>query len=47
MIELKSLTKTYGTIGALSNVSLAVEDGEFISIVGPSGSGKTTFLNRY
>jgi putative ABC transport system ATP-binding protein len=45
VIELKSLSKTYGAIGALNKVSLEIEDGEFVSIVGPSGSGKTTFLN--
>ncbi|HUT69534.1 MAG TPA: ABC transporter ATP-binding protein [Desulfatiglandales bacterium] len=45
MIELKSVTKSYGSIGALNNVSLQVENGDFIAIVGPSGSGKTTFLN--
>jgi len=33
------------SIEALNDVSLQVEDGDFISIVGPSGSGKTTFLN--
>lgn len=45
MIEVKHVTKTYGSIEALNDVSLQVEDGDFISIVGPSGSGKTTFLN--
>ncbi|UCE35007.1 MAG: ABC transporter ATP-binding protein [Deltaproteobacteria bacterium] len=45
MIELRSVTKSYGRVGALNNVSLQVTSGDFLAIVGPSGSGKTTFLN--
>ncbi|TAK00762.1 ABC transporter ATP-binding protein [bacterium] len=37
--------RTGGRLLALDNVNLAVEDGEFVSIVGPSGCGKTTFIN--
>ena len=45
MIEVSHVTKTYGGIEALDDVSLRVQEGDFMSIVGPSGSGKSTFLN--
>ena len=38
------LNKQFQTLQALSDINLAIADGEFISIVGPSGCGKTTFL---
>ncbi|MBI1863845.1 ATP-binding cassette domain-containing protein [Candidatus Woesebacteria bacterium] len=44
MIEFKGLTKTFGKIVALQDVTFKVDDGEFIFIVGPSGAGKTTLL---
>lgn len=44
-IEVRNLTKRFGDLLVLDNISFTVGDGEFVSIVGPTGCGKTTFLN--
>ncbi|MDR1015295.1 MAG: ABC transporter ATP-binding protein [Coriobacteriales bacterium] len=45
LLELKGITKSYGSLDALHDVSFDVEKGEWLAIMGPSGSGKTTMMN--
>ena len=49
ILSTHNLTKTYGTgdnvVHALTDVSLDIEEGKFVSIIGSSGSGKSTLLN--
>ena len=44
-IELKNITKTFGSIVANKDVNLTVDRGEILSILGENGSGKTTLMN--
>jgi ABC-2 type transport system ATP-binding protein len=45
MIEIRNLTKNYGTIKAIHNVDFTVDKGEVLGFLGPNGAGKTTTMN--
>ncbi len=44
-VEVKNLTKYFGGLHVLDNISFNIKKGEFVCVVGPTGCGKTTFLN--
>ena len=45
MIRVESVTKKFGGVVAINNVSFEVGKGEILGIIGPNGSGKTTIVN--
>jgi branched-chain amino acid transport system ATP-binding protein len=45
MLEVSNVSKTFGGLVALSEISFAVRAGEIVSLIGPNGAGKTTCLN--
>ena len=44
MIDIKNITKSFGSLQVLKGINLHINKGEVVSIVGPSGAGKTTLL---
>lgn len=45
ILKVSNLSKNFGGLAAVSNVSLEIEPGELIGLIGPNGAGKTTFFN--
>ena len=44
-VQVHNLTKNFGDLKVLQDISFNIKKGEFLCIVGPTGCGKTTFLN--
>ncbi|TIP97619.1 MAG: ATP-binding cassette domain-containing protein, partial [Mesorhizobium sp.] len=44
-LELRQVSKRFGDIDVLADITLHIEPGEFVSILGPSGAGKSTIFS--
>ena len=45
LLEVRNLTKRFGGLTAVSDLSFGLEEGDIVGVFGPNGSGKTTLLN--
>lgn len=45
ILEVDQLSKSFGTVQAVDEISLSIEQGDIVGIIGPNGAGKTTFIN--
>jgi len=43
-LEVKNLSKSFGSFEAIKNIDINIQEGEFVCFLGPSGCGKTTLL---
>ncbi len=44
-IEIRGVSKAYGNVRALADISLDIPEGEFFALLGPNGAGKTTLIS--
>ncbi len=45
LLEVSSLTKSFGGLMAVSNVDIRIDPGDILGMIGPNGAGKTTVFN--
>jgi ABC-type branched-subunit amino acid transport system ATPase component len=45
LLKVQNITKRFGGLIAVANLSFSVEKGEILGLIGPNGAGKTTFMN--